>query len=298
MDALAERGAICLDCRTALAPGETCDRGARHRVVNLRSGDGREALLSEVWGPPSVRRRIKQIAAAGGAGAAGGSMLGPAAEIGCEVMVMDGALGLIIMAVAAVIMLFYAAITRVTHMVRMSGKHPRPNGARVQPRRLRGRHTGGRVAEVKGLVTAPSGQQVAAYGLRLMRKQSNLSALMLSDGHCAGFTVEAEDGTRILVPAGRVRLEGPDRLAQAVAEPRVASYLQQFDGDYLADPEELAMVPHDRAEEFTIKRGDGVEVLSRLQPMPDPRAAAGGYRDAAGTVQVAQGIPQLRVSGA
>jgi hypothetical protein len=36
---------ICLTCRTALARGEPCDGGPRHRIVDLESVDGREAHL-------------------------------------------------------------------------------------------------------------------------------------------------------------------------------------------------------------------------------------------------------------
>src|SRR5438067_1790531 len=70
---------VCLDCRSLLLPGEACDlgRGSRqaHRVVPLALAEGRELLVREVWGPPSLRRQAKAIARAG-AGGAGAGWLG------------------------------------------------------------------------------------------------------------------------------------------------------------------------------------------------------------------------------
>jgi len=43
---------ICLSCRTALEDPSGCDGGADHRVVDLMTRDGQEALLDTVWAAP------------------------------------------------------------------------------------------------------------------------------------------------------------------------------------------------------------------------------------------------------
>lgn len=46
--------ALCLGCRTALAKVAACDAEADHRVVDLMSREGQEALLGEVWDGPET----------------------------------------------------------------------------------------------------------------------------------------------------------------------------------------------------------------------------------------------------
>src|SRR5262249_38208265 len=84
------RTSICLDCRTALTEGETCDGGPRHRVVSLTTLEGRAKLLDEVWGPPSVRRRAKQLAKAGGGGAGLGAIFDGCSDLGCDAVASPG----------------------------------------------------------------------------------------------------------------------------------------------------------------------------------------------------------------
>src|SRR5580704_13744369 len=61
------REAICLDCRTALPAGKRC-----HTVRSLRDPDERDALLDTVWGPKTLRRKLRdatRVGALGGTGA-------------------------------------------------------------------------------------------------------------------------------------------------------------------------------------------------------------------------------------
>jgi hypothetical protein len=47
--------AICLTCRTGFSTVGACDAGESHRVVDLMTREGQEALLDEVWtGPETV----------------------------------------------------------------------------------------------------------------------------------------------------------------------------------------------------------------------------------------------------
>lgn len=273
-----------------------CDLGPSHRVVSLRNGHGREALLTEVWGPPSVRRRLKQMAAAGGAGAAGSSLVIPGCEVGCEALVFEPGLAVVIMAVTAVGMLFYYALTMALHAIRKHNNRPRPNGAKTLPQMVRiSRPNRGRITTGDGWVKTLTGARVLGHGLRLLREHSNQSELMLSDGECGGITLKTEAGGTLYIPPGRIRMDAVAGVAQEVAPGWVEAYLKSLEGDYLEDPEELELIPHDRAEELTLGRGDRVEVLNKLQSVADPRSSAGGYREAAGVILVPVGVPRLRV---
>jgi len=290
-----DRQALCLDCRAALRAGEKCDAGLGHRVVDLRNGDGREQLLTEVWGPPDVRRRLKQMAAAGGAGAAGSSVGVPACELGCEALVFDPGFGLVIMAIVGIFMLLYVATVKAKHAIEKRRNRPVPNGARVLPRMVRGLPNRGRIKAVEQEVRAVSGKRAAAFSLRLLRKKSHQSELMLSDGEGGGMTLETDSGETIIIPPGRLRLEAPEaRLREAPAE-GVGCYLDALNGDYLADPQELELIPYDRAEEATLRVGDRVEVRGRLERRADPTREASGYRDASAGVLVPRGVPRLKL---
>ena len=290
------RDAICLDCRTLLKSGEACDLGPAHRVASLHNGHGRERLLTEVWGPPDVRRRLKQMAAAGSAGAAGSSLAVPGCEAGCEALTFDPGLAVVVMAAVGVGMLFYYAFTMTLHAVRKHKNRPRPNGAKVLPRMVRiSRPNRGRITAGDDWLRTLSGARVLAHGLRLFRKHSNQSKLMLSDGECAGITLKTEAGGTLYIAPGRIRLEAAAGLAKEASPGAVASYLQALDGDYLEDPEELELFPHDRAEEITLRRGDRLEVLNQLENVADPRSQEGGYREAAASILMPVGVPRIRV---
>lgn len=49
---------ICLSCRTALEDPSGCDGGADHRVVDLMTRAGQEALLDAVWAAPEDLRLL------------------------------------------------------------------------------------------------------------------------------------------------------------------------------------------------------------------------------------------------
>ena len=289
------RQAICLDCRAALPAGATCDGGLGHRVVDLRNGHGREQLLTEVWGPPDMRRRLKQMAAAGGAGAAGSSLIVPGCELGCEALVFDAGIGLAVMAIVGLFMLLYVATVKTIHAVERRRNRPVPNGARILPRLVRGHPNRGKIKRVDQEVQAASGRRAAAFGFRLLRKKSHQSELMLTDGEGGGMTLETDAGEALYIPPGRLRLEAPEARYKEVPTEGVKRYLDALDGDYLADPDELALIPHDRALEATLRVGDQVEVRGRLERRADPSREAAGYRDGAAGILVPVGVPRIKL---
>jgi hypothetical protein len=65
---------ICLSCRTALEDPSGCDGGPDHRVVDLMTRAGQEALLDEVWAAPEGLSLLGEPRPCGAAGAA---LLGP-----------------------------------------------------------------------------------------------------------------------------------------------------------------------------------------------------------------------------
>ena len=151
--------------------------------------------------------------------------------------------------------------------------------------------------EADSAVSAPSGAQVPAFGLKLSRSKSNVSEVMLRDGAGGGLTIQTDDGGRILIPPGRLRLEWSHGMARPLKEGKVESYLKQLDGGYLGESDELEIFPYDRAEEFTLRVGHRVEVGNKLRPQPDPRAQETAYRAAAASVLIPVGLPKLKVLG-
>src|SRR6185503_3576165 len=144
---------VCLDCRSVVDAGEPCDAGARHRVVSLADPKGRDRVVDEVWGPPSVRARAKQLAKAGGAGAGagaasqcGGSLVDCSGG-GCDVPADGEALLVIvvILAAALVAVLLYWAIVAIVRYVRARRHRLKPAGARFAPSFIGPAHAHGKI---------------------------------------------------------------------------------------------------------------------------------------------------------
>lgn len=288
-----QRSAICLDCRTALGPHETCEGGPRHRTASLHTPEGRERLLAEVWGPPGVRRRLRQMALAGGTGAAAGGLVKGGCETGCAVLECSGAVAdfpplAVIVAAAVLAVGLFLLVAKIVEWRRRRRNRPRPNGALRPPKTPHGpRHRG-------TVVEGDLGEgDVLAYGLRLQQSHVLRSDLMLTDGASSGFSVRLEDGSTLQIPAGRLRLEGAGRPADKA---RVAANLEQLDPRRTTS-DELDPIPHDRATELFVRPGDTVEVVGRLVPAVDTRAAAASYRQAAPSVLTPEGPFVVRLCG-
>jgi hypothetical protein len=294
-----QRSGICLDCRTALGNNETCDGGPRHRTTSLRTPEGRERLLAEVWGPPGVRRRLRQMALAGGTGAAAGGLVKGGCETGCAVLECSGAVAdfpplAVIVAAAVLAVGLFLLVAKIVEWRRRRRNRPRPNGALRPPKTPHGSRRRGTVIEGPASLGDLGEGQVLAYGLRLQQSHVLRSDLMLSDGVSSGFSVRLEDGATLQIPAGRLRLEGAGRSADKA---RVAAYLQQLDPRRATAGDELDPIPHDRATELLVCPGDTVEVVGRLVPAVDTRAAEAGYRQAAPSVLAPEGPFVVRLCG-
>jgi hypothetical protein len=278
------RGSMCLVCRTALAPGERCATGPKHRVARLDVPDERRQAVDTVWGPAELRGR--KLAKVGGAGAGAGGLFDSCS--GCSGVGDLGELGAVIVALVVAFIVAIAVwwiVTRIVHAVRARRARLRPRGApRLPAPRLRLR---GKLAAATGEVLATSGAACAAWGLRLRHDDALDSDVMLRDGDCAGLEIVLDDGRRVEIPAGRVRLDGAgDQIELAPAQ------LQRLDPRHAPD-ERFSPIAWQRADEVVLAIGDAVEVLGALETRPDPRGLPGGYRDAGPTLLVPAGAVWL-----
>jgi len=214
-------------------------------------------------------------------------------EIGCGILDCATGAGEFLPAVAIIVVaagagiLLYMLIAFIVRTIRRRRNRLKPNGAVRPPMPPRGgRRHPGIIARDAATISSLAGEQVAAFGVRLTSKRFLGSSVMLLDGVSSGFTVQLAGGRTVQVPAGRVRVEGPANRGSNLSQQRMEAHLAQIDPTR-RNPEaadELDPIPYDHAVELTLKPGDSVEVIGRLEVVPDPTAPAAGYRDVAASV--------------
>jgi len=290
---------VCIHCRTLLGPNEACDGGRKHRVAELRNRAGRLTLLNEVWGPPSVRRRAKQLAKAGGGGLGIGSIFegcGGGCD-GCGGASLDGevlaVIGVILIVAVAVVALVWL-IMKIIEWVRAYQNRPKPNGGVVRPASL-GRKAGpyGTVVGTPAMLAPASKTECVAWALDLRSKRFLGTDLMLRDAETSGFDVKLDDGTTARIPVGRIRLEGPHKRIDRDDATNLELFVQTLAPNDDPQDEGLDPFPYDVVEETVIKPGDRVRLFGDFQREVDPKAAA-GYREAS-VILVPHDVPALRI---
>jgi hypothetical protein len=297
---LGEMAHICIHCRTIVDDGASaCDGGAGHRVIDLNDREGRELLLGEVWGPPSLRRRVRQLTKAGGAGAGVGAGL-ETCKLGfngcdCLAVAAEGELAAILGGILVVGVAFvgvYYLGVKIVELVRRRRQAPKPKGALLPVRRSRGERVQGEVLD--GVTTESTGASACvAHELNLSAKRFVGSALMLRDGISAGFRVSLPSGQIATVPAGRVRLKASN--ARVVSDyQRVRQRLVEID-PLRSQVDDLDPFPFDHAAEVCIAPGDWVELVGEFERQALGEHRAEGYRDAAAATLVASGVPLVRL---
>ncbi|EYF06987.1 Hypothetical protein CAP_1246 [Chondromyces apiculatus DSM 436] len=278
-----------------------------HRVTSLDSVEGRGKLLDEVWGPPSARRRARQLARAGGGGVGVGSVLeGCTSCGGCDVP--DGE-ALIVVAVIALIgavcMALYWVVMKIVEAIRAHQNRPKPHGGLLRPASV-GRRVGpaGVITRVlpdpqaapgvgPRLLEAPaSGVGCAAYAVDLSCKRFLRAGLMLHTAESAGFEVRLDDGSVAHVPAGRIRLEGPMERRSRGSAPAVARYVEEL-APRNPEPDDDALFPYDTVQELVLQPGDRVRLFGEFERIVDA-GAAGSYRGGAQAILMPVGVPALR----
>lgn len=296
---------VCIDCRTLLGPKEACDGGKKHRVAALGNREGRLALLNEVWGPPSIRRRAKQLAKAGGGGAGLGGIFegcggGCDACTGCESASIDGeiiaVIGVILIAAVVVVALVWLGI-KIVEWIRAYQNRPKPNGGVVRPASL-GRQPGpyGTIIGTASMLAPATSTACVAWALDLRSKRFLGTDLMLRDAETAGFEVQLDDGTIARIPNGRIRIEGPYRRMSRDDSTNLDLFVQTLAPNDDPQDEGLNPFPYDVVEETIVKPGDRVRLFGEFSREADPRVSA-GYREAK-VILVPKDVPALRIEPA
>lgn len=293
------RAQVCIDCRTLLGPRESCEGGPRHRVVSLGNKQGRLALLHEVWGAPSVRRRAKQLAKAGGGGLGLGSLFegcGGGCD-GCGSAAMEGeviaAIAVILLVAVAVVALVWL-IMKIVEWVRAYQNRPKPSGGILRPASL-GRRPGpyGTVTGNPVMVSPASATACLAWALDLRSKRFLGTDLMLRDAETRGFEIKLDDGSTARIPEGRIRIEGPHHRIDRDEATNLEEFVKTLAP--IDDPEDegLDPFPYDVADEVVVKPGDRVRLFGEFQREADP-TMSGGYREAK-VFLIPKDVPALRI---
>jgi len=195
----ATRTHLCLECRTALMQGEACDGGRNHRVVSLHSAEGREGALREVWGSPTARRRARELAKAGGVGAASGGALDLCSGLdGCDCLVGGGegfGVVLAILAIAGAVLLIYFIVVKTIEWRRRKKNRLKPHGALLKPR--------ARGVLLRGSIAALPGQPAAlGFALTLHHRGG------LREGVTMGPSVDESQMETVLQGIATAKKEG------------------------------------------------------------------------------------------
>jgi hypothetical protein len=300
--------------------------GSRHRVAPLRSHDGREALLDEVWGPPSRRRRARGVAKAGASGAAGGGILDACSGCnGCDAAALEGealiAIGVVLLVAVAAVIVYYVGKKLIEYIRRRRNRLVPAGALRRGASVGRGRapRIGTVVADEReptspappesaalGAPLSMNGEPYVAYALELRRtRRYARGQVMLRDAATAGFAIELDDGQRVRVPPGPIALDARSGDRVDADGDAIVGYLERLDPERKMPRVQIAdehayddPFPRDRAWVQTIAPGARVAVYGSLRRAPLSAADApahGGYRDAAPSVLAPEGLPRLAV---
>jgi len=323
-DPVRRRSGICLSCRTALLPGESCDSDPSHAITTLDEPRGRELLVEAAWGPPEVRLGEARLALHAEHSVALLAAFGfVAGLVGCW-LIVPGLGPLHVLGAALSMAVFWGSGNLLlarrgsdfpvgarplpgeqTHraerpmlgdceLAGMSGDEGRePAGALApSPRRL---GMSG-IAAGEGAIESPaSGTDCLAFAVELHFVGYWGDRVMYRDAVTCGFDVVLIDGRIARVPPGRVRLVAPMRQVIDVDNFALEQYLRAVDCEHepsrAFDPLRYNVVA-----EAVLLLGDTIELLSRFEPEVNPRAAPTGYREPAPALWVARGLPILRLT--
>jgi hypothetical protein len=253
---------ICLDCRTAL-DAAACD-APEHRVVYAHGEEGREKWREEVWGPPELRWKAKRMARIGGGGIAGVVVSIELWQHGASSPVSWLLLGVILTLVLGgvdVVLRWIAALRAGRYRILPRGAAPTALAA-VTFDALRGERLTGRIVDGK-LMVSPGGEACFGYTLELHERSALASRTTLQHALTDGLSIALDDGSRLEVPAGRIRLDGPGE----EVEPTRAQVQRRLGFDLEIpgrDGREHSPVPFDAAYEAVLREGMRVEVCGEL----------------------------------
>ncbi len=291
------RTAICVACRTALPPGVPCPAGHGRPVSLDDGGRGREALLTAVWGPPTVRQKLRAMARAGATSSGIGCLFDGCS--GCDLI--GGDLGELLVAIVVLFVLgclVWGIAVGIAALIRRWRARPRPNGAGARP----GAASEG-VAGRAGTVMARSdlardpltGSACVGFGGALEHRSGwwRRPATMLRDGATIGFDILLDSGERVRVPPGPLIVELGSARPARVDRMLLALYLGEIDPqrDRVDDLDPFLC---NRMRAAQIVPGDRVELLGAVELRPLAGAAPAGYREPAPSYLAPVGVAELR----
>lgn len=300
-----QRTAVCLACRTALFPGEPCDADPSHEVASLLESRGRELLVEAAWGPPDVRLGEARLALHAEQAVALLALFGFLAGLLALWLILPGLGPLHVLGAALSMSLFWAGGNMM--LARRGSEFPvgaRPllgDGRPALPAPESAAFTPAPPLGLRGIaVGEPSLDSPAsagpclAFAIELHFVGYWGDRVMYRDAVTCGFDLLLPDGRLARVPAGRVRLAGTTRQVIDVDNAALERYLRDIDREHepgrAFDPLRYNVVA-----EALILPGDTVDLLSRVEPEVDARAAPTGYREPAPSVWVARDVPILRL---
>lgn len=305
------RPRVCLDCRTRIRGGGGCPDRPKHRVVDLTKASERARMDDEVWGPDSRARQLRELARAGAGGGAAGSALDACS--GCEGSgsvleacgAGEGAAGVVLSVIAAIVVFIVAAVLVVAlvalvkwlwRTIARALDRPKPQGALRAPPKVKGVRQGlGKVVGAAKSACPWRAEPCVAFALELHKKRVFGGGALLRDAYTEGFEVVLDDGRRVIIPQGMVRLASP--LAPLRVDTEVLDpYLESLDPERVP-ASDRALFPWDVARGVALDPGARVEVVGELDAAPDPSGAEGAYRTSA-AVYVPRGVPLLRLRSA
>lgn len=271
------RTAICLDCRTALPTGHAC-----HRVASLDHAAGRDALVTEVWGPEPLRRNLKAAARAGVVGGSSASLFDGCS--GCDLGdVGDGHAVLVLLVAFVAIFVLWIAGKYLVAAVRARRHRLQARGAcRGGPKLART----GVCGTIRANRVAPdpiTSKSCVAFAAELRCGRG----VMLRDGATLGFEIVLDSGQRVSIPAGPCAID----VSTGVRTRVPAAYLAQLD-PLRRRTDDFDPFPSDGARVIVLEPGGRVEIRGPLVEQVDPKAES-GFRETR-TILVPDGLPRLR----
>ena len=311
------RSVICLSCRTALFPGESCDTDPSHATTSLDEPRGRELLVEAAWGPPEVRLGEARLALHAEHAVALLATFGFVAGLFALWLIMPGLGPLHVLGAALSMAVFWGSGNlllarrgsdfpvgarplpgeRPRHAERLLAGHSAAGDADDSGLALSSRRLGmsGMAAGQDSIESPASGTDCLAFAVELHFVGYWGDRIMYRDAVTCGFDILLIDGRIGRVPPGRVRLVAPMRQVIDVDNFALEQYLRAVDREHepsrAFDPLRYNVVA-----EAVLLLGDTIELLSRFEPEVNPRAAPTGYREPAPAVWVARGLPILRLT--
>lgn len=281
-----QRCCLCLQCRTALFPGQPCDCAADAQVACFEEKTEREQIVSAVWGNEDTRTAALRVLDRARNRVAGASIGGLAAGIAISEGLWGFGPGVALAGVVGA--LASGAVAR-----RYSG------GGKLAPlgsREHEGTQGLGLRAEILGshdLVSPATGHACLAYCIELRVLRGRGEWVMYRDAVTCGFVAKLGTGETIRVPQGRLHFAGLAPEILDVDNLELDAYLHAVDPHH-ADSDHFRPLHFNLVREEVLFAGDEVDLRGDFRPALVSQAEV-PYREPVATYLQPQGIPEVRL---